>query len=104
MRTLKFKIKDQRLSKDGDFSLIVKGTKNYLRCLFTFDDPNWNGLRKIAVFENRKNGESAVFLERDNSCNVPNEVTDENYFKVKVVGANGSTQQIITNKILISQK
>ena len=54
------------------------------------------------MFENQ--GEpSAVMLERDNTCQVPNEVTDGTYFKVSIVGISGKDKKITTNKELINQ-
>lgn len=102
MRDLNFEVDGQSLRKVGDFSGIIRGTKNYLKCHFSFEDNDWFGLRKIAVFENQ--GEpSAVMLERDNTCQVPNEVTDGTYFKVSIVGISGKDKKIITNKELINQ-
>lgn len=103
MRILDFKIKNQRLSKNGDFSNIVRGTKNYLKCRFDMEDADWFGVRKIAVFENGGE-ECAVALERDNTCEVPNEVTDKSYFKVKLVGVKMGKITLITNKALINQR
>ena len=103
MRILDFKIKNQRLSKNGDFSNIVRGTKNYLKCRFELADADWFGVRKIAVFENGGE-ESAVELERDNTCEVPNEVTDKSYFKLKLVGVKMGKITLISNKILINQR
>ena len=40
MRVLNFKVSGQSLSKNGDFSGIVAGTKGYLRLSFDFD-PEW---------------------------------------------------------------
>ena len=102
MRTLNFNIENQKLKKDGDFSGIIRGSKQYLRCFFSFDGDTWNGLRKIAVFENL-NGEHAVDLSRDGSCIVPDEVTDGSFFRVKMVGI-GKNTKIFTNKELVCQE
>ena len=37
MRILQFKVTGQNLSKDGDFSGIVAGTKGYLYTAYNFD-------------------------------------------------------------------
>lgn len=49
MRILQFRINGQKLSKDGDFSNLVAGTKGYLKAAFNFDE-DWDGCRKAAVF------------------------------------------------------
>lgn len=49
MRILQFKVAGQNLSKDGDFSGIVAGTKGYLYTEYNFDS-EWDGCRKAAVF------------------------------------------------------
>ena len=102
MRTLNFNIENQSLKKNGDFSGIIRGSKQYLKCLFAFDGDTWNGLRKIAVFENL-NGEYAVDLSRDSSCMVPDEVTDGRFFRVKIAGI-GKNTKIFTNKELVCQE
>lgn len=49
MRILQFKVTGQNLSKDGDFSGIVAGTKGYLYTEYNFDS-EWDGCKKAAVF------------------------------------------------------
>lgn len=50
MRILQFKVAGQNLSKDGDFSGIVAGTKGYLYTEYNFDS-EWDGCRKAAGME-----------------------------------------------------
>lgn len=102
MRDLNFEVNGQALRKVGDFSGIVRGTKGYLRCRFEFKDSDWNNLTCLAVFESTGK-ESAVLIQKDRTCQVPDEITDDAYFKIRVVGAHGKTKQIITNKELITQ-
>lgn len=49
MRILQFKVTGQNLSKDGDFSSIVAGTRGYLQTAYNFDG-EWDGCKKAAVF------------------------------------------------------
>ena len=42
MRTLQFKVDGQNLSKDGDFSGLIAGTKGYLYAEYNFDG-EWGG-------------------------------------------------------------
>lgn len=44
MRTLYFEINGQTLRKIDNFSGIIKGSKQYLKCHFTVKDPEWIGI------------------------------------------------------------
>ena len=55
MRILQFKVAGQNLSKDGDFSGIVAGTKGYLYTEYNFDS-EWDGCKKAAVFSFARHG------------------------------------------------
>ena len=102
MRELNFTVDKQKLSKVGNFYNIVKGSKGFLKCRFNFEGTDWMNHKAIAVFES--NGEeSAVWLNSDMTCMVPDEVTDGSYFKIKMIGVNDK-RRILTNKILISQE
>ena len=102
MRTLYFEINGQTLRKIDNFSGIIKGSKQYLKCRFAVKDPEWTGIGIVAVFENN-NGSYAVAGQKDGSCMVPDEVTDGSYFKVSVVGVSGKNKKITTNKELVNQ-
>lgn len=49
MRTLQFSVSGQKLSKDGDHSGLIAGTRGYLQTAYNFDS-EWDGCRKAAVF------------------------------------------------------
>lgn len=102
MRTLYFEINGQTLRKIDNFSGIIKGSKQYLKCHFAVKDSEWTGMGMVAVFEN-SDGTYAVAVQKDGSCMVPDEVTDSSYFKVSVVGVSGKSKKITTNKELINQ-
>lgn len=102
MRILYFEINGQTLRKIDNFSGIIKGSKQYLKCHFTVKDPEWIGIGMVAVFENG-NGTYAVAVQKDGSCMVPDEITDGSYFKVSVVGVSRNDKRITTNKELINQ-
>lgn len=102
MRDLNFEVDGQALRKVGDFSGIIRGSKKYLRCVFSYKGTDWSNMRAIAVFEYNGN-EYAVAVQKDGTCVVPDEVTDESYFKVFLVGVTGNDRKIITNKELINQ-
>ena len=91
----------QNLSKSGDFSNIIRGTKGYLECDFNFIGNDWKGYKPIAVFQN-KNIEFAVPI-KSRTCIVPDEVTDSSSFVLKIIGVRDK-QKILTNRVLISQE
>ena len=92
MRTLQFLVVEQSLTKSGDFSNIVKGTKGYLKCSFGFKGTSWIGVKAIAVK-----------IDANGTCLVPDEVTDFDHFKVCVHGFK-NTYKIVTNKSLVEQR
>lgn len=102
MRTLLFEVNGQTLSKVGDFSGIIRGSKQYLKCQFSKKSSDWINIGMVAAFE--YNGEThAVAVEKNGTCMVPDEVTDGSYFKISVIGVAGSNKKITTNKELINQ-
>lgn len=103
MRTLQFSVDGQKLIKENDFSNIIRGSKGYLDCRFTFNTADWSGRKIIALFENGGE-EFAMAVNADRSCGVPNEVTDSSFFRIKLVGVGADGSQIITNKILVEQE
>ena len=105
MRVLPFKISNQQIVKNGDFTHIIKGTKNYLQCKFEFENSeDWYGCTIIAAFENQRK-ECAVVVSNELTCMVPNEMTDSKYFKMKLIGVRDSKRiNINTNRVLISQE
>ncbi len=102
MRLLQFMVDNQKLTRNGDFSHIIRGTKGYLRCFFEFHGNEWTNCNVVAIFEKG----SEEFYERvsqNGMCKVPDEVTDNASFRVKLVGARNNIR-LTTNKILISQE
>lgn len=90
------------MSRNGDFSNIVRGSKGYLKCGFNFVGDEWSKRKIVAVFSTKEIQEYAVIVLQ-NTCKVPDEITDSDYFKMELIGAKG-TNRIKTNKILISQE
>ena len=101
MRKLYFNVEGQKLSKNGDFSNIIRGTKGYLECNFNFIGDDWKGYKLIAVFES-KNVEYAIPI-KSRACTVPDEVTDSSNFILKIIGVKDK-QKILTNRVLVSQE
>lgn len=102
MRILPFIVSGQKLSKNGDFSNIIRGSKGYLKCKFDFEGDDWDGYNIIAIFKT-KDKEYGELLNADKTCMIPDEVTDFPSFKLSLIGISGD-KRIITNKELIEQK
>lgn len=65
---------------------IVKGSKGYLQCRFSFSE-EWQKMKKVAVFSDAygfKEEHAVPVIE--NVCPVPDEVTDGHRIYIKVVG------------------
>lgn len=99
MRTLQFKVAGQKLSKDGDFSGLVAGTKGYLQTAYNFDR-EWNGCKKAAVFL-RYDKEYPVPV-MNGKCAVPDEITGYKRWKVYLVGEK-ARYRITTNEVEVKQ-
>lgn len=98
MRKLMFAVEGQKLSKQGDFSGIMAGSKGYLCCHVQLRDNDWLYSKKVMVF----NDEYAVALNADFECTVPDDVTDGRSFKVQLIGQTGKTR-MKTNPVLVEQ-
>ena len=107
MRDLGFIINKQLLIKNpkSNFSNLISGTSNYLRCVFKFDS-DWNGFNKVAVFsvEGEKEIRDFPVLIENSKCMIPSEATNnKNGFTLKVYGQKND-QRIVTNDVLIEQE
>lgn len=112
MRELIFDVRGQRIlqNSDCDFSGIVAGSEGYLKAKFNFQDNDWDGCKKIAVFYvmsydygNEPIGEHAVYLDDNDTCDIPEEVLKNDAFALKVVGVKAG-YRIPTNIIKIKQE
>ena len=90
----------QSLSKNGDFSSIVAGTKGYLYTEYNFDS-EWDGCKKAAVFS-RYNKEYPVPI-MNGKCRVPDEITEYKRWKVYLVGVKDG-YRITTNEVEVRQE
>lgn len=104
MRTLKFIVKDQIITKDPDcdFDNLVPGTEGYLKATFSFS-PEWDDCIKIAGFFSVMGTEfQPQFLKDGKSCLIPSEACKNDAFKIQVVGK-GVSKRITTNRLTINQ-
>lgn len=93
MRILQFRINRQKLSKDGDFSNLVAGTKGYLKAAFNFDE-DWDGRRKAAVF--LKYSEAYPVPIINGNCEIPEEISGQKNWKIYLIGERDG-YRIVTN-------
>ena len=104
MRTLKFIVDKQSLTKDPDcdFSGLVPGTEGYIEAQFSFS-PEWNNCVKVAGFYTPMGQELTPQVLKDGrSCLIPAEALARNSFKINVLGKR-SDIKLTTNKVTISQ-
>lgn len=99
MRTLQFKVAGQKLSKDGDFSGLVAGTKGYLQTAYNFD-ADWDGCKKAAVFLRYDKEYPAPIV--NGRCVVPDEITQYNRWTVRLIGERNG-YRITTNEVEVKQ-
>lgn len=103
MRILKFIVEGQSLKKDPacNFSGIVKGSKGYLQCSFSFSR-EWAGCKAAASFWSYDKEIDAAAVVRG-VCQIPDSVTDFRRFGVSLTGVKGE-YRITTNKVWIEQE
>lgn len=99
MRILQFKVTGQNLSKDGDFSSIVAGTRGYLQTAYNFDG-EWDGCKKAAVFCRYEKEYPVPIM--NGKCKVPDEITEYKRWKVYLVGEKAG-YRITTNEVEVYQ-
>lgn len=104
MRTLKFNVNNQSLTKDPNcnFDGLVPGTSDYIQAEFSFSN-EWDGYLKAVSFESLLGHEyEPQFLRNGRSCMIPAEALERRSFKMKIIGKK-DTSKITTNKITIEQ-
>lgn len=101
MRTLKFNIKGQKLSKDpsSNFYGIIKGSKGYLSTSFSFDS-EWNGLRKVIYVEELQ----TYYPLQNDIWAIPDELSEYNTITIRVYGVGSKQKELLTNSVTIYQE
>lgn len=97
MKTLYFKVSGQSLQLLSNTDDIVKGTRNYLRCAFSFEGYEWNGCKVVAEFQNGK-----AIPVINGSCFVPDDSAVRQYFKFRLIGEQQDCR-VVTNWVIIKQ-
>lgn len=103
MRTLKFIVDDQIITKDPhcDFSNIVPGSEGYLQAKFSFSSA-WDGCAKVAGFYSVMGEEYQPQLLKDDTCIIPTEACERQEFKIRIFGKKDGFK-ITTNKVVVNQ-
>lgn len=104
MRTLKFIVDGQIITKDPDcnFDNLVPGTEGYLRAQFSFSR-EWDGCVKVASFWSAMGKEyPPQVLEDGVSCMIPSEALERYSFGIRVVGKK-KNYKIKTNTVEVCQ-
>lgn len=104
MKTLPFKVNGQKLEKSDNesFESLIRGSTGYLKCSFTFDE-SWDGYTKAVEFLSTESPQY-FFLNKDNTIDIPSNITSLPYFKVKLIGILGKESKFFTNAVLVKQK
>lgn len=105
MRTLRFNIDKQIISKDPkcDFTNIVPGTAGYLKAVFSFSS-EWNNTVKVAAFYRSGRECPPQLLDENDSCVIPAEALTNRRFTIKILGKNENKDlKLTTNKIVVEQ-
>lgn len=102
MRTLKFIITGQKITKDPDcdFTGIVAGTQGYLQAEFSFSE-EWAGCRMAAVFSSLGKEYPRPVIE--GKCEIPKEALTWDNFGMRVVGEKEG-YRITTNEVKVKQE
>lgn len=99
MRTIKFKVNQQRIKNVDSVCHVYPGTDNYLNLQFIFDS-NWDGCVKAISFV-LDNGQEFPMLLKDDACLVPAEAFCSDQLSFYLVGKT-KTYRIETQKFVIN--
>lgn len=102
MRTLKFMVNAQTITKDPNcnFTGLAAGTEGYLQAEFLFS-AEWRGCRTAAVFTCLQKDYAAPIIH--GKCEIPKEALIGDSFHVRAVGEKDG-YRITTNKIRVTQE
>lgn len=81
MRTIKFRVNQQRIKPMNSVSFVYPGTDNYLKLEFEFGN-DWDGCNIGISFGSKK----IMQVLKDNYCIVPKEAFDEDQLSFYLAG------------------
>lgn len=103
---LEFTVEGQKLNRI-DLSYTVQSSQNYLRAVFAFRTTDWTDTVKTAVFMSSEDAEATKYcqiLDENDSCYIPDELSECNKVGVSVFGTSKSgTVRVTTNTVHIVQ-
>lgn len=101
MRTLKYKVKKQNVIRDNtcDFSNIVRGTNNYIKLVFEWDE-DWKNKAKAISLRNAEGIETNLAFKEN--VVLPEVVTNGSMFSFVLYGKD-TVEKIQTNREYIEQ-
>lgn len=95
--TITFSVSSQTLTRT-DTNTIVEKSKNYLHAEFTFSD-DWEDTTKAVIIDN-DGFRYKVYLDDDDSCDIPNRAVSHDGFMLTVVGEDSDNYITITSSDL----
>ena len=104
MKTLKFIVNNQSISKDPncDFSGLFPGSAKAIRAEFTFS-PEWDGYVKVVGFWSQMDTEyPPQEIQDDSWCMIPVEALTKVTFKMRVLGKRNG-KKLMTKPITVYQ-
>lgn len=102
MRTLKYKVQGQNIIRDSgcDFSHIIKGSNNYIRLVFEWDE-QWKNKAKVISLRNANGEEVNVVLQ--SKIVLQEKTTNGSIFSFQIYGKEGE-EKIQTNREYVEQE
>lgn len=102
MRTLKYKVQGQNIIRDSgcDFSNIIKGSNNYIRLVFEWDE-QWKNKAKVISLRNANGEEVNVVLQ--SKIVLQEKTTKGSMFSFQIYGKEGE-EKIQTNREYVEQE
>ena len=97
---------EKQIIKRTDKNVIISKSKN-LKCVFTFEDNEWDSLNKFAIFKDSWGNSKVIALDEENngeeiSCIIPNRVLEGTYFSLSVYAGDLITFNAIVIPLLRS--
>lgn len=99
MRTIRFKVEQQRIKNMDSICHIYSGTNNYLNLKFEFGE-EWDGCAKVISF-GKDQELKAMLLKDDNSCLVPIEAFDIASLSFYIIGGRKDGYRVRTQPFII---
>lgn len=102
MRTLKYRVQGQNIIRDSgcDFSNIIKGSNNYIRLVFEWDE-QWKNKAKVISLRNANGEEVNVVLQ--SKIVLQEKTTKGSMFSFQIYGKEGE-EKIQTNREYVEQE